>query len=136
MILWRRAVGLVVLAIAIGLPVSGTICAMLCQAREMANIQPRASRVSESMPECHQRSSPARPAIRNSASHGCEGHDDAARVTTAIGVSRDNLSSSGLPAIDAACRLFGASAISERPTVFSVLSIVKAPPGSVPVLRI
>jgi hypothetical protein len=135
-ILWRRAIGLVVLTVAIGLPVSGTICAMLCRTGVAANIEPRASEVSESMPECHQRSSTERSAVRNCAGHECGSHDKAARLTTAIVVSRDNPSSSGLPAIEAARRLFGASAISDRPTVFSVLPIVKAPPGSAPVLRI
>ena len=135
-IFWRRVIGLMVLAIVIGLPVSGTICAMLCQSGPAAKIQSTAPELSEPIAECHRRSSSVPSAIRNNAHHECGGHETAAQLTTTIAVSRVNPSSSGIPAVEAACRLFDASAISERPTVLNVLSIVKAPPASAHVLRI
>ena len=86
---WTHRISLVLLTVLTALPVSGTVCAMLCDAAAST----RSLSHHADGKSCDEEASPASgPQLRGSASHDCSDHDATVRGAATTRASRaDNL---------------------------------------------
>ena len=119
----QRAISIVVLAILTALPVSGTLCAMLCDS--WANAAPSAHHGSGT--ECEEPRSASRGTqIQGSSEHGCGTHDASVRqATSRVAQRADGVAGSVL------LLTLTARAITTAPIRLDSLDY-DAPPGTAP----
>jgi hypothetical protein len=123
---WRHRISLVLLAVLTALPVSGTVCAMLCDSAAATRVA--AHHASGKPCDDEQATTPSSgPQMRNTAGHDCSDHDAAVReAATTTATRADGVRGPSL-LVAVAVR----DSISSLPDADAVFDY-RTPPGSTP----
>ena len=126
MVSWRHRISLVVLMVLTALPVSGTVCAMLCDSA--AATTTAAHHVSGKPCDEEQATTPSSgPQMRGTVGHDCSDHDAAVREAATTTATRAD-SVSGPSLLVAVPVHDSVSDLTDSDTVFDY----RTPPGSAP----
>ena len=119
---WRHRIAVVLLTVLAGLPVSGTVCAMVCESASSA-----ATAHHGPGQKCEHPAPPSSgPQISGYPEHDCSTHDGAIRQTSTTAGERADLTTKSAPIIFGAVRT--ESVVFRDSRIFGYIS----PPGSAP----
>jgi hypothetical protein len=123
---WRHRISLVLLAVLTALPVSGTVCAMLCDSAAATRVA--AHHASGKPCDDEQATTPsAGPQMRSTAGHDCSDHDAAVReAATTTATRADGVRGPSL--LVAVAVRDSISSLTDADAVFDY----RTPPGSTP----
>jgi hypothetical protein len=97
---WRHRIAVVLLAVLAGLPVSGTVCAMVCESSSST-----AATHHGSGQKCEDPAPPSSgPQISGYSEHDCSTHDGAIRQASTTAVERGDVTMKSVPIIIGAVR--------------------------------
>ena len=120
---WRHRIAVVLLAVLAGLPVSGAVCAMVCESASSA-----AATHHGSGQKCEDPAPPSSgPQISGYPEHDCSTHDAALRQATTTAAERADLSAASAPLLITVLH----STVRPLPASESVFDY-NAPPGTAP----
>ena len=120
---WKQRIALVVLVVLAALPLSGTICAMVCDSTAKAGSGHHGS---DKNCEDRAQSSTGGPLIKGVLQHNCSDHDVAIRQAASSAAERILLQTHPAPLTDLAALTFSSLAASGRSFAYT------GPPGTAP----
>ena len=120
---WRHRIAVVLLAVLAGLPVSGAVCAMVCESASSAAASHHGSgqKCEDPAPP------PSGPQISGSPEHDCSTHDGAIRQASTTAAERADVTTKSAPIIIGAAAI--ESVVVRNPQTFFDYS---SPPGTAP----
>jgi hypothetical protein len=130
---WRHRIAVVLLTVLAGLPVSGTVCAMVCDAASKA-----AATHHKSGEACEEHAQPSSgPQINGHPEHDCSTHNGAVRQATTTAAERADLITKSAPLTTAAVEIASETVIDWQPSFDYSSPPDTAPPTTTPlVLRV
>ena len=130
---WKQRISLVVLVVLIALPLSGTICAAVCDSTAKAG-----SGHHRSDKNCEDRAQPSTggPLIKGVLQHDCSDHDAAIRQAASSAAERIFLQTHPAPLTDLAALTFGSPAANGHSFAYTGPPGTAPPTTTPPVLRI
>ena len=123
---WRHRISLVLLIVLTALPVSGTICAMLCDSAAAT----RSAADHGSGKACVEQAPPSSgPQVRGASGHDCGDHDAAIRQTATATTTATRADSATAPSLLVAVPVHSTTGnLADPDSIFDY----RAPPGSAP----